>query len=738
MGRVADDEMDTGPKRLSIRSQLFLLVLAVILPAYAMLAWDATTSARTARENANEHVGLLAKNTSERLTTLLSDNEVLMQKIAARPLTRRLDAAHCDSVIGDYIALHPEFSSLSLRDLDGHALCSAESSPLHYSQIRQFPWFEEGLRTPGMYVSNAFLDPHSQRWMTALTYPVFGQDGKLGGMLVLPFDLLKLQQRIFRGHSAATRVAIADRNNVLLMRSLDAERLIGQPASSNILHASTSKLAYGFFAAKDRSGVPSLFAYDTVAGAGWRVLVNLHEDDVFVGHRTQVARSLSLAVAMLALTLLLAWRISAAIIRPTRALADTAARVADGDPSARALEDGPREVAFVARQFNTMLEVREYNAMALQVANARYVAMINASQLVMYEWDPNTDAMIYSGQIERILGYTSDEMTGGMTRWMELIHPADVAAFRQAVAAVSRSAPTFSQTYRLFRKDGACRTVQEGGEFIFDHGGQVTRMVGFVLDITESKMAEAEIRKLNATLEQRVAERTAQLKNSNRELQSFSYAVSHDLRAPLRGIDGWSLALLEDCAPQLDELGREYLGRVRTETQRMGRLIDDLLLLSRTSQSEMHAAEVDISKLAASIMSQLQARDPERRVALVLAPGLSAIGDAGLLSIALTNLFENAWKFTAKVDDARIEFGQRQLDGVPTFFVQDNGAGFDMQYAEKLFAPFQRMHKASEFPGTGIGLATVQRIVARHSGRIWAQAVVGVGSTFFFTLECTL
>jgi signal transduction histidine kinase len=263
-------------------------------------------------------------------------------------------------------------------------------------------------------------------------------------------------------------------------------------------------------------------------------------------------------------------------------------------------------------------------------------------------------------------------------------------------------------------------------------------IVIFSEDITVRKQAEETLVQFNAELEKRVRERTAQLEASNREMESFTYSVSHDLRAPLRGIDGWSCALVEDYGPGLDDRARQYLDRVRSEAQRMGHLIDDLLHLSRIARSKLSFTRVDMTALAGTIVSRLRDADPSRNTEFVIEPGLSTQGDAHLLEIALTNLFDNAVKFSSKRAHARVEFGasdrcDRDKPG-PQFYIRDNGAGFDMAYANQLFAPFQRLHSCGEFPGSGIGLATVQRILHRHGGSIVPESHPQQGATFYFTI----
>jgi light-regulated signal transduction histidine kinase (bacteriophytochrome) len=257
---------------------------------------------------------------------------------------------------------------------------------------------------------------------------------------------------------------------------------------------------------------------------------------------------------------------------------------------------------------------------------------------------------------------------------------------------------------------------------------------GVIVDVTAQKQAEQAIQQMNEQLERRVAERTAQLSAANRELESFAYSASHDLRAPLRSIDGFSRILVEEYAEGLQPVAADYLTRVRNASQRMGQLIDDLMSLSRVTRSELKRVRTDMSAIAEAIVQELRTESPERQVDVSIHPGMQCLADPSLMRIALHNLLGNAWKFTSRQPSASIEFGALTQRNKTVYYVRDDGAGFDMGNAGKLFGAFQRLHSPREFEGTGVGLATVSRIIDRHGGTVWAESALGKGATFYFTL----
>ncbi len=344
--------------------------------------------------------------------------------------------------------------------------------------------------------------------------------------------------------------------------------------------------------------------------------------------------------------------------------------------------------------------------------------------------------LVISPAIERNWGRPVTKFQGTRREWANTIHDEDRQRVEDAFGQWMRGeAERFDEEYRVVHPDGGIRWVHDTGARIKDDTGRLVRVSGIARDVTRRHLAEEEAGHLNLELERRVMERTAELHAANRELEAFSFSVSHDLRAPLRAVSGFTALLKADYGDQLDETATQFIERIHAGCVRMDGLIDAILSLAQISRADLIAAQTDLSALAQKVIAELRERDAERRCETVVQPGLRVHADARLLGVALDNLIGNAWKFTSRRDVARIEVGLSNSAGLlSTFFVRDNGAGFDTRYSERLFSPFQRLHSESEFPGTGIGLATVRRVIERHGGNAWAESTPGEGATFYFSL----
>lgn len=373
----------------------------------------------------------------------------------------------------------------------------------------------------------------------------------------------------------------------------------------------------------------------------------------------------------------------------------------DAEMSARASHD----------QLQKLIDNTSATIYMKRIDNGRYV-------LVNREWE-----RLFKTSRDRVVNLTDQD-----------VFPRELAEQLRANDLGVASAGKTVQFEENAESDDGMRSYLSVKFPVLDSEGKPYAVCGISTDITDRKRTEEQIQQLNANLETRVAERTAELEASTRELDAFSYSVSHDLRAPLRSLSGFSQALLDDYQDQLDEAGRGYLDRLQINVKRMGQMIDDLLNLSRATRADLARETVDLSGLAREIMAELSVTDPDRVVKSIIPDNLTALGDRRLLRMVLQNLLANAWKYTAKVPAARIEFGQTERHGERVFFVRDDGAGFDTQYADKLFVAFQRLHPTAEFEGNGIGLAIVQRIVRRHGGQVFAESEIGRGATFYFTL----
>lgn len=389
----------------------------------------------------------------------------------------------------------------------------------------------------------------------------------------------------------------------------------------------------------------------------------------------------------------------------------------------RLLDEVTGDIAFALEMIEAEMMIRVNEARTRQVINIAPVGALGyelspAGDLILI--DANTSASeILKIDVQALVGLPILEAFPGLDPTLPDIY-----------CAVAKGSDAYQNENTVYNTDGI--------EGIFDIRAMNTgenRMVVFFRDVTEIRKADAAIRKLNEELEHRVEQRTAQLELLNKELEAFSYSVSHDLRSPLRGIDGWAQALFEDYGETMDEQAKGYLDRIRSEAQRMNLLIEALLKLSHVSKKSTTMEPQNLSEIATEVVHRLREQDPQRDVEAIIQPDVSAVADRYLIEIVLTNLLSNAWKFTSKKEKAVLEFGTMNQNNTLVYFVRDNGAGFNMAHAQKLFGAFQRMHKPKDFPGTGIGLTTAQRIIIRHGGEIWAESEPEIGTTFYWTIR---
>jgi PAS domain S-box-containing protein len=373
----------------------------------------------------------------------------------------------------------------------------------------------------------------------------------------------------------------------------------------------------------------------------------------------------------------------------------------------------------------TVLDITDRKLAEAQLRDLsdRLTLAVKSGAIAIWDWDIPHNILDWDERMYELYGITPEQFTSVYDAWINRVHPDDRPRTETAIQQALAGEQDYDHEFRVVHPDGTIRFIKAYAMVQRTPQGESQRMIGINFDITERKQAELTL-----------LHTSAQLAASNRELEAFAYSVSHDLRSPLRAIDGFSKALLEDYGDQIDAEGQDYFNRIRHNVKRMGMLIDDLLRLSRVSRSEMQYSAVNLSVLVQEQVHELQTADPDRQVTVRVAPAVTVLADLTLMRVVVSNLLQNAWKFTSHRPHAAIEFGVMQRDGQPTYFVRDDGAGFDMAYANLLFGVFQRLHNTNEFPGTGIGLATVQRILHRHGGQVWAEGAVGQGATIYFTV----
>ncbi len=393
------------------------------------------------------------------------------------------------------------------------------------------------------------------------------------------------------------------------------------------------------------------------------------------------------------------------------------------------------DIQHVVGMFEDVTE-RQEAQLRLQESRRRFELAAEGSADGIWDVNLETGALVASGRMAEMLGLDQDEMPESIEELLDLVHELDREQVEETIGRLREPGRRFSVDCRFRFAGGEYRWRQMRGGIVEVAADESFRMVGVLSDIALRKRTENQLHNLNVQLERRVRQRTRALEQANKELEAFSYSVSHDLRAPLRALDGFSQLLLEDYADALDATGRDFLNRIRGAAQSMGALIDDILRLSRVTRMELTIVNIDLSRMARELAQNLHAQEPDRAIEWKIQPGIAVRGDERLIRIVLTNLLENAMKYSRPRKPAIIEVGMELHEDALRCFVRDNGVGFDHRYAKKLFKAFQRLHNKADFEGSGIGLATVARIINRHGGEVSALSEPDKGAAFYFTLNC--
>ena len=400
----------------------------------------------------------------------------------------------------------------------------------------------------------------------------------------------------------------------------------------------------------------------------------------------------------------------------------------------RVLKDMHGEVSGALSSAVDITELKEGEKKIRESEN-RFTLAMKASNDGLYDWNLETNDIYYSPGWKKMLGYEDHELPNDFSVWEQSTAQEDVKrSWEMQQKLISKQIDRFVLEFRMKHKKGHWVDILSRAEAIFDNNGKAIRIVGTHTDVTQRKQAEEEINKLNAELEQRVVERTAQLEAANKELETFSYSVSHDLRAPLRSIHGYTRILLDEYENILDDEGKRICGIISSGATQMGALIDDLLSFSRVGRSGLNPSLIDMRSLAADVFTEISGEKEKERTNIKIGKLHKAYADANLMRLVWNNLISNAIKYSSKKKISEITISSVVRGDITVYSIEDNGVGFDMLYVNKLFGVFQRLHSESEFEGNGVGLANVKRIISRHNGKVWAEGEVDKGATFYFSL----
>ncbi|NJO94178.1 MAG: PAS domain S-box protein [Hydrococcus sp. RM1_1_31] len=761
-----------NPNR-SLKARLGLTICAVALglALLSSLAISSTASTELEKEVGSSLAQLafqvtdkLERNMFERYREIQILTTLDVIKNATTPATSKRE------LLEKLQSTYPIYSWIGLTDNKGKVFVST-GGLLERQNVSSRPWFQKAQTQP--YVGDVheakllakFLPPlpngEPLRFLD-VSAPVITSEGQLLGVLGAHLSWAwasEVEKLLLQPSQESSRVEILIFNTsgqaLLAPTGLQDQKL--PLTAMQTVEAKTNGYTIESWLARERylTGFALGKGYLNYPGLGWTILIRQPLKEAFAPVQKLRQQILFQDLALGVMVALCGWSIADYLTRSLLKLAAAAEKIQLGAIDVKIpLIRGIGEVAKLSLSLRSLVQSLLDKEQELEISNqrlqielkerqqseTRFRTLVEQSPLSIQIFTPDGIRQKANRAWEQLWGISLvDSLYDNIFNNEFLTEKGVMPYLQKAFAGEGITLPPMLYETNLTNSKGAscldCPKWIRGLIYpVKDENGKIREVVLLQEDITEIKLAQEEIVQLNSQLEQRVIERTAQLEAANRELEAFSYSVSHDLRAPLRSIDGFSQALLEEYATHLDEMGQDYLQRVCKNTRRMGELIEDLLYLSRVTRGEICCEPTNLSAIALTIAQELLATNKERQVDFVIAPELVANADKKLMRIVLENLMGNAWKFTTKQLQTRIEFGRIESEDSHAYFVRDNGAGFDMAYANKLFGVFQRLHPTTEFEGTGIGLATVQRIIHRHGGRIWAQGEVSLGATFYFTL----
>ncbi len=712
-----------------------------------------TQAVENALEQNTERLGLIASRTQLRLSLrdFTRTGDVVHRQMMNRIL---LDAKNAINAI----------DRIAIVDMNGVVVAATDASMIE-TAMGDRRAFELGLR--GLAVDQ--LSRNAQGHLEVKLVAPLALDDEVLGVLVITVDaesIMALNRNFAElGRTGETYLVKADGDHATVISPLrfrsDAALVMKVPLSQRdhlAVRAVTSETPKVFDYALDYRERPVLAATRPIDNADWALVAKIDKTEAFQSiYRLRDILMLIVGIGSAGIVLV-AVKLAETIARPVRALTAAAHEIRRGNYHQNVPVTTGDEIGVLTRVFNDMsqslllasheltqinnelreeVEERRQAERALRESEERYRSFLQNFQGIAYQRSIGDDTAIFMhGAVVPITGYPAEDFLGRGRRWVDLVVPEDRMLIAREWRALAERADYVSDCqYRITTSSGEIRWVRDIARSVGSRIDDERVIQGVVYDVSERVAVESELKEYRQHLEDLVSERTQQYEQANKELEAFAYSVSHDLRAPLRSISGFSQILIEDCRDLLDDVHLQHLRRVRDGAQRMSDLIDAMLKLSRLSRQEMDFEQVNLSRICEEVIRELRQATPDRQVDVEIAPDVVTEADPKLMRLVMENLLRNAWKFTARTASPAIEFGVIDEHNRRVYFVKDNGAGFDEAYADRLFGAFQRLHRQEEFPGTGVGLAIVQRVVHRHNGRVWATAAPDEGATFYFYLD---